>query len=311
MRKALRKSTLKQREIKDSSKEKIEFKVSFKKIDTQAKGKRRARSLQLQDQISENQEIIQEEIERLSSLLSTFEQRSRSSSSSSSNSVFDTPVSSPSASQLGSGASLAWDNQVDLESPLKDTSDLLDTTFGFHDDRELEPPPALSRERSESVSVNRASYVSHESGQILDLQPVCRSLNRQFETPESSGALGLISQDSFLERNLQAKEAETLKIIDEGSDNSFDENSDVDKDFVEISISNKMEETAYKQKLKKLKEGYRRVLDKISGYTSEDVSEVDKDEFKEQLKSTRARYEVFVEEVNKVIDLLDEAIEQV
>ena len=207
MRKALRKSTLKQREIKDSSKEKIEFKVSFKKIDTQAKGKRRARSLQLQDQISENQEIIQEEIERLSSLLSTFEQRSRSSSSSSSNSVFDTPVSSPSASQLGSGASLAWDNQVDLESPLKDTSDLLDTTFGFHDDRELEQPPALSRERSESVSVNRASYVSHESGQILDLQPVCRSLNRQFETPESSGALGLISQDSFLERNLQAKEA--------------------------------------------------------------------------------------------------------
>ena len=83
MRKALRKSTLKQREIKDSSKEKIEFKVSFKKIDTKAKGKRRARSLQLQDQISENQEIIQEEIERLSSLLSTFEQRSRSSSSSS------------------------------------------------------------------------------------------------------------------------------------------------------------------------------------------------------------------------------------
>ena len=314
MQKALRKSTLKQRKVQDSSKGKIELKVLFKrkrKSETQAKGERRARSLQLQDQISENQEIIQQEIERLSSLLSTFEGNPRSSSSSSSESVFDTPVSSPSASQLGSSASLAWDNQVDLESPLKDTSDLLDTTFGFLDDNELEAPPALSRERSASVSVNRASYVSHESGQIIDLQPVCRSLNRQFENPEPSEAIGLISQDSFLERNLQAKEVEALRIIDEGNENSFDD-LDVDSlDFAKKGISTKMEETAYKQKLKRIKEGYRRVLDKISGYTSEDVSEVDKDEYKEQLKSTRARYEAFIEEVNTVIDLLDEDVEQV
>ena len=278
---------MKQRKVQETSKEKIELKLSFKrkrKSEDQAKGKRRAKSLQLQNQISENQEIIQQEIDRLSSLLSTFEENPRSSSSSSSESVFDTPVSSPSASQLGSNVSLAWDNQVDLESPFKVTSDLLEPTFNFHDDNELEAPPALSRERSESVSVNRVSYVSHESGQILDLQPVCRSLNRQFENPETRESIGLISQDSFLERNLQAKEVEALRIIDEGNENSFD--TEVDSlDFVETGISSKMDETTYKQKLKRLKEGYRRVLDKISGYTSEDVSEVDKDEYKEQLKS--------------------------
>ena len=91
MQKALRKSTLKQRKVQETSKEKIELKVLFKrkrKSESQAKGKRRAKSLQLQNQISENQEIIQQEIDRLSSLLSTFEENPRSSSSISSESGF-------------------------------------------------------------------------------------------------------------------------------------------------------------------------------------------------------------------------------
>ena len=54
-----------------------------------------------------------------------------------SDAVFESPVSSPKASQLESEVSLLWDNQVDPESPLEDTSDLLDT-FGFSGVKESE-----------------------------------------------------------------------------------------------------------------------------------------------------------------------------
>ena len=94
---------------------------------------------------------------------------------------------------------------------MKDTSDILDSTFRFEE--EDWSPPALSRSRSVSVSVNRASYITEESsGNLVDLQPVCRSLNLDLGS-SSVGASGLISQDSFLERNIRAREAETLDLI--------------------------------------------------------------------------------------------------
>ena len=214
MLKALRKSTLKQRESREE-KERVQFNLIKKKkrksLITKSKLERRARLDTLQREIEENQVIIQEGIANLSSLQEEQENSDSSSSSEVSDAVFESPESSPKTSQLGSGASLLWDGQADLESPLKDTSDILDTSFDFLGRKESEasPPPALSRERSVSVSVNRASYLCDETGEILNLHPVCKDLNRVLDNnPRPSGASGLISQDSFLERNLQAREVE-------------------------------------------------------------------------------------------------------
>ena len=117
---------------------------------------------------------------------------------------------SPSKSKFVSESSLVWDGQGDLQSPLKDTSDLLDTSFQFSANQDS-LPPALSRGRSVSVSVNRADYSSLETGEIVALHPVCRDLNRRFENPGP-----LISQDSFLERNILSKQTEVFELINEG-----------------------------------------------------------------------------------------------
>ena len=313
MLKALRKSTLKQRESREE-KERVQLKLIIKKKRkssiTKAKEERRARLDILQKEIQENQIIIEEGISNLSSLPEVPENSDSSSSTDPSDTVFESPVSSPRASHLGSGVSLLWDNQVDLQSPLKDTTDLLDTTFGFSGGRESEssPPPALSRDRSASVSVNRASYLCDETGEILNLQPVCRDLNRVFDNnPGPSGASGLISQDSFLERNLQEREVENLRIIHESDEDNVREGSvDEDRNLEEEGYNLiKMDETNFKEKVKALKKGYRRVQDKISSYTSEDVNVVDKDDYKEHLNSIRKKYDEFIEEVNTVFDELD------
>ena len=313
MLKALRKSTLKKRESREE-RERLQFKLIKKKKKkssiTKAKEERRARLDILQSEIQENQVIIEEEISKLSSLQDCPESSDSSSSTEVSDTVFESPESSPKASQKGSDVSLVWDNQVDLESPLKDTSDLLDS-FGFSGDRESEssPPPALSRDRSASVSVNRASYLCDETGEILNLQPVCRNLNRVLDNnPGPSGASGLISQDSFLERNLQAREIENLNIIEESEENFVgDESVDEDHDLIEQENNFvEMDEANFKEKVDALKKGYRRVQSKISSYTSEDVSVADKDEYKEHLKAIRIKYEEFVEKVNTVMDELDE-----
>ena len=39
-------------------------------------------------------------------------------------------------------------------------------------------PPALSKDRSLSVSVNRVRYLTQDDGEILDIQPVCRNVNQ-------------------------------------------------------------------------------------------------------------------------------------
>ena len=180
MVRSLRKSTLDQRE----------HRVEDIKLKSKKKSKRylKLKSRRLQKQIDRNQLDLQLDIERLTA--SREELTSQSSSS----------VSTPSRQLAESTGSLAWDEQGDIRSPLKDTSDILDSTFHFAE--EDSSPPALSRSRSVSVSVNRASYITEESsGNLVDLQPVCRSLNLDLGS-SSVGASGLISQDSFLERNI-------------------------------------------------------------------------------------------------------------
>ena len=185
-------------------------------------------------------EIIKLDIERLKSLADIDENPS---------SEADSGEVESSRNQLGSVGSLAWDNQGDLNLPLKDTSDLLD--FSFRSEDQDSVPPCLSRERSKSVSVNRASYLTLdiESGEILDIQPVCRNLNKRFDYLKQSGSCNLASQDSFLERKLKAKEVETLNLIAEEA-NSLDDEVFIDQD----SEAAKMEENTYKEHLEEVEE---------------------------------------------------------
>ena len=193
-----------------------------KKVIPKVKVKRYSESSrELNDIIEDNQETLKQEIERLKSLADIDENSSSEGESGEGESSKD---------QLGSARSLAWDNQGDLNSPLKDTSDLLDSSLRFEEDQDS-IPPALSRERSKSVSVNRASYFTLESGEILDLQPVCRNLNKRFDNLEQSEPCSLASQDSFLDRNLKAKEIETLNLIAEEEAESLDDEVFVNQDL--------------------------------------------------------------------------------
>ena len=195
-------------------------------------------SRELNKVIEDNPEIIKLDIERLKSLADIDETPS---------SEGDSGEVESSRNQLGSVESLAWDNQGDLNLPLKDTSDLLD--FSFRSEDQDSVPPCLSRERSKSVSVNRASYLTLESGEILDIQPVCRNLNKRFEYLKQSGSCNLASQDSFLERKLKAKEVEMLNLSAEEADN-LDDEVFIDQD----SEAAKMEENTYKEHLEEVEE---------------------------------------------------------
>ena len=281
MVRALRKSTLDQREHRreetDLKLKKIELKS--KKGFTDKKNLK-LKSRRLQEQIDRNQANLQLDIERLTA--STEDSSSESSPS----------VSSPSRQLVDSAASLAWDEQGDIRSPLKDTSDILDSTFHFRE--EDSSPPALSRSRSVSVSVNRASYVREESsGNLIDLQPVCRSLNLDLGS-SSTGASGLISQDSFLERNIRAKEAETLELISE-----------------EVAEeSSRMDENSFQAKLKTLKDKYRRVSRRIAQYSAGDVQIADAEQYKAELKDIKDFVNVYIEEVEVVLDCLESTEEE-
>ena len=93
--------------------------------------------------------------------------------------------------KTGSSQSLDWDSQADIDSPLKEC-DLLETSFFEQDFL----PPALSKDRSESVSVNRANLVDlGEEG--FGLEPVCRNLNSSFDNYLKEGESDLINQDTL------------------------------------------------------------------------------------------------------------------
>ena len=107
----------------------------------------------------------------------------------------------------------------------------------------------LSRERSVSVSVNRASYEPNEPGTELDLHPVCRNLNRQFLNSDSSESPDLINQDSILERNLVLRQRDVLLLVGEETEVNLAQLSEEENLEVEGAI-NKMDITEYETKLK-------------------------------------------------------------
>ena len=100
-------------------------------------------SFKLQQIVEDNSEILNLEIRRLLDI---------SLGESSSEESF---VSSKSVEEE---ESLTWDHQADKESPLKDDSDIFDSTI-------LSQPPALDFKRSQSVSVNRVIHVCSDAGQ--------------------------------------------------------------------------------------------------------------------------------------------------
>ena len=254
------------------------------------------RSLDLNKAVEENQEDIWKGIEKFKDIAKTGEDSS-------------TEDEISEGSKQGSSSSLAWDNQGDLRSPLKDTSDLLDTSFRYEGDQDS-LPPALSRDRSVSVSVNRASYLTRETGEILDIQPVCRDLNFRFEEAGQGEPRSLRSQDSFLERNLQDKQIETLNLIREEEEICLDLEERRNEVFVDEELEAiKMEENIYKNHLKKLKSDQRKVQRKISEYTADDVTVEDKDEFRNYLNDARNKFEAFKDAADAVIDLLDIELE--
>ena len=279
---------------KDSGGIKLELKIRKKKIPKVKVEKYLKSSRDLNEVIVKNQETLSLEIERLQSLPDIDE---------SSSSEGESGGVESSENQVGSVRSLAWDNQGDLNSPLKDTSDLLDLSFRFEEDLES-IPPALSRERSKSVSVNRASYLTLQSGEIFDIQPVCRNLNKRFDYLKKSGPHNLASQDSFLERNIKAKEIETLNLITEEVESS-------DEVFVDQELeAARMDENVYKEHLKKLKSDHRKVKRIIKEYTADDVTVADKDEFRTYLQEAKNEYKAFKVCADVVIDLLDINTEQ-
>ena len=141
-----------------------------------------------------------------------------------------------------------------------------------------------------------------DSGEIHDIQPVCRNLNQRFEEIRQGESRGLASQDSFLERNLKAREVETLNLITE---ERIDEEVFVDEELEAL----KMDENTYKNHLKKLKSDQKKVKWKINRYTAEDVEVADKDEFRNYLKEADNEFEAFRVAAGNVIDLLDMDLE--
>ena len=304
MPKVLRKSTLRQREEREKAK-KVRV-IPKKKLFKRTKHSSHEPNLLLQSRklknlIEEEEELFRRELRKQFRLVSTLKENLEDSLSSISLSPIASRIDIPapsSPSHLGSEESLDWDDQGDLKSPLKDTSDILDSTFSC----ELgSPPPALNRERSDSVSINRAKYVCGGPGESFDLQPVCRNLNR--DSVPSSLSLGLISQESFLVRNLREKEIEALELIDE-RETDLEQNLRENHLDAIVGDTGNMDETEFKRKLQKLKQSKRRVEYKISGYTAEDITAADKDDYKAHLKSIRDVFEAFIEEANRLVDEL-------
>ena len=87
-----------------------------------------------------------------------------------------------------------------------------------------------------------------ESGEILYIQSVCRNLNKRFEILRPSEPRGLARQDSFLQRNLKAKEVETLNLISEEVEELKEDNFEEEENLA----ADKMEENVYKEHLKRL-----------------------------------------------------------
>lgn len=295
---------MKQRTSKD---EIIPFKSRKRSFKSQVRLKKR--SDKLTSLIRQEEELFREELQDLYQLFSIYEDSQEEETLQTSSLSLTTAAAAPplatKSTKLGSSESLSWDSQGDIHSPLKDTSDLLDTSFSYSDIDTC--PPALSRERSVSVSVHRASYEPNEPGTELDLRPVCRNLNRQFLTSDSSDSPDLINQDSILERNLALRERDALVLVDDATEVNLNQLSEPEEENLEVeSAINKMDKTEYETKLKAVKSSLRRVEDKILGYGPDDVTAADKDEYKKHLDKIRTAYESFIDLANSLLDDLDD-----
>ena len=294
MRRGLRSSARKEQEVLNKVEEKARL---------------RDRSIELLEDIERNNETLDKKIEELRSEVNA-EQSSSEESVVASDDESDIEESSnlESPKKFASESSLVWDGQGDLQSPLKDTSDILDTSFTFTANQDS-LPPALSRGRSVSVSVNRADYSSLASGEIVELNPVCRDLNKRFEALVPSSSLGLISQDSFLDRNLQAKEAEVFDLIEEG-DLETDESNVGEITIIEENTRSNMDEEGFKNHVKKFKNDSRKVVRKISEYTAKSVLIADANNYENKLEKARNAYEQVRDAIEEVIDDLDPVTEK-
>ena len=286
-------------------------KESQAQLELDEKARLRERSVNLQRDFEEKDETLNKQIRDLLSICISEQSSSEESIEFEDNEESEEESSRVEESPKGrfvSESSLVWDDQGDLQSPLKDTSDLLDTSFQFTANQDS-LPPALSRGRSVSVSVNRADYSSLETGELVELHPVCRDLNRRFETPGPSDCLGLRSQDSFLERNLQAKQAEVFYLIEEGElEGSVEENDSVipDKEANERSI---MDGDTFRNHVMKFKNESRKVMRKINDYTAQNVRIVNANDYENKLLKARNAFEQVRDDLDKVIDELDPASE--
>ena len=297
MLKALRKSTLKQRKSREGI-----IPVTKRFFKSQIRLKRRSRKLS--EIIREEEDLVRQDLQKLYQL-STQEDKepeeTLQTSSLISLAAISDPVPTGSATKpvSGSNESLTWDNQADLSSPLKDTSDILDSSFIFGDIDTC--PPALSRDRSVSVSVNRANYEA--VGSEVNLHPVCRNLNRNFLASDSSNYNPeLITQDSILERNLAIRERDTVSLVREDIQEELEQLSDK-VEIIEVEgRRDKMVNTDYETKLKALKSSYRRVEHKILSYGPDVVTVIDKEEYKGQLKDIRISFDTFNDLANDLLD---------
>ena len=115
------------------------------------KARLRERSVNLQTDFAEKNKALDKEIRDLLSIRISEESSSDENIESEDDEKLEEESSrleeSPSKSKFVSESSLVWDGQGDLQSPLKDMSDLLDTSFQFSCNQDS-LPPALCRGRS-------------------------------------------------------------------------------------------------------------------------------------------------------------------
>ena len=130
MRKGLRSSARKEQVVQSKIEEKARL---------------RDRSIEIHEDIERNSETLNKQIEELCSEVNVEESSSEESVvASDDESDTEESIKLECPQKFVSESSLVWDGQGDLQSPLKDTSDLLDTSFTFAANQDS-LPPALSR----------------------------------------------------------------------------------------------------------------------------------------------------------------------
>ena len=239
-------------------------------------------SSKLRSLIGKEEDLFKEELQRLYSLFCTIDESNSKSLTSPREQGGNSDTEESTTDQV-EGEGLTWDSSQDINSPEKDTSDIFDLLVSSPPS----VPPALSKDRSESVSVNLAEFdiVHTNSGLDLQLEPVCRTESEVELGREQSKDLSLAPSPLQATRNL----AETLPAIEEENDVGGE----------------RMDGEEYKRKMKALKGAVRRAEDEISSYVADCVT-ADKETVQMKLKDIRVVFEVSMDMANNFIDELNE-----